>query len=72
MLCALLEDVVGHSENLVAADDEASLFQRLALGAGEGGLAKLEMSSGELPVPWTVSGIEKGREVEQAKDSPTP
>jgi len=51
MLCALLKDVVGHSDNLIGADDEASLFQRFALGASEGGLAKLEMAAGELPVP---------------------
>lgn len=72
MLPALLKHVVGHSDNLLGADDEASLFQRLALSAGERGLAKVEMPAGELPVSWINSVSGGGGEMDRVNDSPTP
>lgn len=75
MLPALPKHVVGHGENPLGADGEASLLQRLALGAGEGGLAELQMAAGELPVSW-ITPYQLLGEVERwtkrAKDSPTP
>lgn len=72
MLPALLKHVVGHSDNPLGADDEASLFQRLALSAGERGLAKVEMPAGELPVSWINSVAGGGGEMDRVNDSPTP
>lgn len=49
MLPLGLEDIIRDAEEFDALHLQARLLQRLALGAGEEGLAVLEMAARELP-----------------------
>lgn len=54
MLARLLLDVVGVGDDLLGADLEARLLERLALDAREDVLAEVEVAAGQLVLAWAA------------------